>query len=120
MVPIAILNGAARELLYGKNTTQLRAHQISTASGAMPSGVYIWVVIRYLRPESARQAINTGLLWLVLAVAFEFIFGRFVAGHSWTRLFRHCNIFASQLWAPLLVWITPAPTPFYRLTASLR
>ena len=120
MVLIAILNGAARDLLYGKKMTELRAHQVSTALGAILLGVYIWVVIQYLRPESAGQAIETGLIWLTLTVAFEFIFGRFVVGHSWARLFADYNIFAGRLWAPLLVWITLAPYLLYRLTDSLR
>ncbi len=120
MVPIAILNGAARDFLYGKKMTELRAHQVSTVLGATLLGVYIWVVILYLRPGSAGQAIGAGLLWLVLTVAFEFIFGRFVLGHSWAKLFEDYNIFAGRLWAPLLVWITLAPYLLYRLTAYLR
>ena len=119
MVLIAILNGAARELLYGKKMAELRAHQVSTVLGAVLLGVYIWFVIQYLRPESAGQAIEVGLLWLILTVAFEFIFGRFVAGHSWAKMFGDYNIFAGRLWAPLLVWITLAPYLFYRLTAPL-
>jgi hypothetical protein len=115
MVLIAILNGAARESFYGKKMPELRAHQVSTASGALLLGVYIWILIRYLKPESAQQAINAGLLWLVLTVAFEFIFGRFVVGHSWARLFRDYNVFAGRLWAPLLAWITLAQWLFYRL-----
>ncbi len=120
MVLIAILNGAARDLLYGKQMTELRGHQVSTFAGAILLGVYIWFLIQYLRPGSAGQAIGIGLLWLILTVAFEFIFGRFVAGHSWARLFGDYNIFAGRLWAPLLVWVTLAPYLLYRLTASLR
>ena len=121
MVPIAIINGAARDFLYGKKMTELRAHQVSTVLGATLLGVYIcWVVVQYLRPGSAGQAMGTGFLWLILTVAFEFIFGRFVAGHSWARLFEDYNVFAGRLWAPLLAWITLAPYLFYRLTDSLR
>jgi hypothetical protein len=120
MVLIAIINGAARDFLYGKKMTEIRAHQVSTVLGATLLGVYIWAVILYLRPGSAGQAMGTGLLWLILTVAFEFIFGRFVAGHSWARLFGDYNIFAGRLWAPLLIWITLAPYLFYRLTDSLR
>ena len=120
MVLSAIINGAARYFLYGKKMTELRAHQVSTVLGAILLGVYIWVVILYLRPGNAGQAIGAGLLWLILTVAFEFIFVRLVAGHSWVRLFGDYNIFAGRLWAPLLVWITLAPYLFYRLTDSLR
>lgn len=114
MVLIAILNGAARDLFYGKKMPELRAHQISTVTGAMLLGIYIWALIGYLKPESAQEAINTGLLWLVLTIAFEFVFGRFVAGHSWARLFRDYNIFVGRLWAPLLGWIALTPYLFYR------
>ena len=114
MVLIAILNGAARDLVYGKRMSELRAHQISTVSGAILFGAYIFAVIRYAEPESARQAIHAGLLWLVLTIAFEFIFGR-TAGHSWARLFKDYNVFAGRLWAPLLAWITLAPYLFFRL-----
>ncbi len=115
MVLIAILNGATRDLLYGKKMPELRAHQISTVTGAMLLGVYIWALVRYLTPESAQQAISAGLLWLVLTIAFEFIFGRFVAGHSWARLLRDYDVFAGRLWAPLLVWIALAPYLFFEL-----
>ena len=113
MLLIAIFNGAARDLVYGKKLPELRAHQISTVTGAIFFGIYIWGLVQYLEPESARQAINTGLLWLVMTVAFEFIFGR-ISGNSWSRLLGDYNVFAGRLWAPLLIWIALAPYLFYR------
>lgn len=38
MVFIAVLNGAARDLGYGKHLSELRSHQVSTI-GAGPPGV---------------------------------------------------------------------------------
>ncbi len=110
---IAMLNGAVRELLYGKNMTELRAHQVSTASGCLLLGISIWAVIRYWRPENGQQAINVGLLWLVLTVCFEFIFGQFAAGHSLTRLFQDYNLFAGRVLTVFLAWIILAPCLFY-------
>ena len=86
MVFIAIINGAIREGWYGKHLSELHAHQLSTATGVLLFGVYIWALIRIWRPESARQAITIGLMWLGMTVAFEFLFGHYVAKQSWRDL----------------------------------
>ena len=63
MVFIAIINGAIREGWYGKHVSELQAHQISTATGVLLFGVYIWVLVRIWRPASTGQAITIGLVW---------------------------------------------------------
>ena len=55
-----------------------------------------------------------GLIWLGLTVAFEFLFGRFVAGHSWIRLLQDYNILAGRVWSLLLLWVALAPYLFTR------
>jgi hypothetical protein len=115
MVPIAIANGAVREAWYGKRVAELRAHQISTASCILLLGAYIWVVIRLWPPESVEMAIAVGLMWLVLTVAFEFLFGRYVARHSWSRLLRDYNVLAGRIWLLVLIWVAIAPYLFVRL-----
>src|SRR5215471_5601805 len=92
MVVIAIINGAFREGWYGKHMSGLQAHQISTITGVLLFGVYIWVLIRLWRPASAGQAIAIGLVWLGMTVAFEFLFGYYVAKRSWRDLFHDYNI----------------------------
>ena len=57
MVFLAIANGALREGWYGKHLSELQAHQVSTATGVLLFGVYIWVLIRIWRPASAGQAL---------------------------------------------------------------
>ncbi len=59
-------------------------------------------------------ALRLGLTWLVLTVAFEFLFGHFVMGHSWTTLFQDYNILAGRMWSIVLVRVTTAPVIFYR------
>ena len=115
LVMIAMLNGALREGLYGKYLGELRAHQVSTVSGVLLFGVYIWALVRFRRPESSKQAITIGLIWLGLTVAFEFIFMHYVAGRSWDVLLHDYNIFAGRVWVVVLVWVTVAPYVFYRL-----
>ena len=45
LVFIAIVNGAIREGWYGKHLSELQAHQISTITGVLLFGVYIWVLM---------------------------------------------------------------------------
>jgi len=115
MVFIAIANGAIREGWYGKHMSELRAHQISTITGVLLFGVYIWVLIRIWRPESAGQALTIGLVWLGMTIAFEFLFGRYVVKRSWRDLLHDYNLFAGRVWMVVLVWVTLAPYLFYRL-----
>jgi len=115
MVVIAILNGAIREGWYGKYVSELQAHQISTVTGVLLFGVYIWVLIRHWRPASAEQALTIGLVWLGMTVAFEFLFGHYVAKRPWRDLLHDYNICAGRVWLVVPVWVTIAPYIFYRL-----
>ncbi len=115
MVPIAVLNGALREKWYGKRISELRAHQVSTLIGILLFGLYIWWVVRLWPPQSGREAIVLGLVWLVLTIAFELLFGHYVAGHPWSRLLRDYNLLAGRLWILILIWIALAPYLFFRL-----
>jgi hypothetical protein len=115
MVPIAIANGAVREAWYGPHLTELRAHQVSTLGGLLLFGLYIWLVVRRWRPGTGAQAILVGVLWLAMTVAFEFLFGHFVAGHSWDRLLHDYDLLAGRLWVLIPAWITLAPYLFFRL-----
>ncbi len=112
MVVIAVANGAVREAWYGKRLSEPRAHQISTASGLLLFGAYIWFIIRFWPPESSKDALGVGLIWLVLTVAFEFLFGHYVARHSWSRLLYDYNLLAGRVWVLVLIWIAIAPYVF--------
>jgi hypothetical protein len=115
MVVIAIANGVLRQSWYGKHLSEPAAHQISTLTGIILFGVYIWLLVRFWRPTSTGQAIAIGLLWLVMTIAFEFLFGHYVAGHSWQRLLHDYNLLAGRIWLLVLVWVAVAPYLFYRL-----
>lgn len=116
MVVIAIVNGAMREAGYKKFLGELRAHQVSTVTGIALFGLYIWALSLWWKIESPAQAVTIGLIWLVLTVAFEFGFGHFVMGHSWSRLLHDYNLLKGRLWVLVLLWVAIAPYAFYRLS----
>jgi hypothetical protein len=115
MVFIAIANGAVREAWYAKRLSELRAHQISTASGLLLLGAYMWFIVYQWPPDSGQAAAAMGMTWLALTVAFELLFGRYVGRHSWGRLFRDYNLFAGRVWLLVLIWVAIAPCVFLLL-----
>ena len=120
MVFIAIINGALRESWYGKHLSELQAHQVSTVIGVLLFAVYIWALIRIWRPVSTGQALTIGLVWLGMTVAFEFLFGHYVAKRPWRDLLHDYNLFAGRVWLVVLVWVTLAPYLFYTYCISRR
>lgn len=112
-VLIAIGNGTIRQFWYRQFLGELQAHQLSVASFVLLFGVYVWFVTRWLRLSSVREAVHLGVFWLIVTVAFEFLFGHFVMGHSWERLFHDYNIGEGRLWVVVLLWETIAPALFY-------
>jgi hypothetical protein len=115
MVCIAMINGAIREGWYGKHVSELQAHQVSTVTGVLLLGVYIWVLICLWRPASAGQAITIGLVWLGMTIAFECLFGHYVAKGPWRDLLHDYHLFAGRVWRVVLVWVTLAPSLCYHV-----
>jgi len=119
LMVLAIGNGIARESLYGSGLSDLQSHQMSTVTGMLVTGAAVWAFSHFwMPPDSVREAALIGLAWLVFTVAFEFLFGRFVAGHSWEQLFQDYNLFAGRLWLVFLVWLTILPYATFKLHRS--
>ena len=115
MLALAIANGALRQFTFGKYLSELHAHQLSTATGSVILGVFIWGVIRVWPPVSSHHAVFIGLAWVMLTIAFEFGMGRLVTHRPWSQLFHDYNVAAGRVWPLLLIWIALAPSIFYQL-----
>lgn len=115
MVILAILNGVVREKIYGPFMRELSAHQLSTFIGLILFGLYIWTLTGIYRIESSSQAFVIGGMWLIMTIVFEFIFGHFLMGHPWSKLFHDYNIVKGRVWLLVLVWTAVAPYVFYRV-----
>ena len=115
---VAITNGIVRQSTYGQSVSELAAHQISTVTAILASGALVWTVHRYWAIESVSQAWTIGVLWLGMTVAFEFGFGHYVAGHSWTKLLADYNILNGRVWALFLMWVAIMPYVVFKLSTS--
>lgn len=109
LVFIAIINGAIRDIVYRDSLGDLAAHQVSTATGILLFGLYIWALGLKWELESVRQAVTVGLIWLCLTLAFEFLFFHYAMGHPWSELLDAYNIFEGKVWVLVLVFVVVAP-----------
>ena len=112
---VAIANGVMRQAFYGRYLSELAAHQLSTVTGILLTGGVVWILNRFWPIGSAREAWIIGVSWLVMTVLFEFGFGHYVAGHSWSRLLADYNLLAGRVWLLFLVWIAMLPYVIWRL-----
>jgi hypothetical protein len=110
-----VANGVLREATYGRQVSNLAAHQLSTVTGIFLTGGVVWALNRFWPIRSANEAWIIGVCWLLMTVIFEFGFGHYVAGHSWARLLADYNLAGGRVWPLFLAWITVLPYVTWRL-----
>jgi len=106
---VAIANGILRQITYSKIVSELTAHQISTVTAILASGMVVWITNRFWPIESPSQAMAIGFFWLVMTVIFEFGFGHFIAGHPWEKLTADYNLLEGRVWTLFLIWVAILP-----------
>ena len=111
---LAIINGVIRDFIYLKKFGEHKAHQLSTIILLLLITTYSYFVFGYWKLHSENEAILVGILWLILTLAFEFLFGHFVAKHSWKKLLANYNVFAGNLWTLILIWTAIVPFVYYK------
>jgi hypothetical protein len=116
---VAIANGVLRQYTYGHAVSELAAHQISTITAILASGVVVWVVNRYWAIESTSQALVIGGCWLLMTIAFEFGFGHYIAGHTWERLIADYDLLQGRVWSLFLAWVAIMPFVIHKLAQKL-
>ncbi|MHB9013841.1 MAG: hypothetical protein ACYC49_16640 [Ignavibacteriaceae bacterium] len=114
-IVIAIGNGSLRQFVYNLFFDELEAHQLSVLSFIIFFGIYVWLILPWLKLSSTAEAIRVGVFWLTLTIIFEFIFGHFVMDHPWKDLFHDYNLLSGRLWVIVLLWTAISPYLFFRL-----
>ena len=95
---LGVANGASREALYADAAGDEAAHLVSTATLLTLLGGYMRLLQRRWPLSSSREAASVGAAWAAMTVAFEFGFGHWVEGESWSDLLENYNIRAGKLW----------------------
>lgn len=102
---LAILNGLFRESVL--------IPAFGSVAGLIVSGILLCacifltalIAMPWLGPLGSRRYLLVGLLWLLLTLAFEFVFGRFVQHKPWPELFAAYTFRGGNIW-PLVLLVT--------------
>ena len=96
LIFVETLHGVGRGILRGillePYVGDLRARQIGVFSGSIIFFCIALACARWVGASRTSQLLGVGVLWLLLTVAFEVFFGRFVLGYSWKRVASDYNI----------------------------
>ena len=84
IVAIAVLNGVFRNAVIAPRLGDYLGHVVSSVILSCIILIVTCIFISNLTIAcTTADLLLIGLLWLGLTVSFEFLFGHYVAGHSW-------------------------------------
>jgi hypothetical protein len=106
---LAFANGGLHRA-YEPALGVLRSEQLSNVT--IVAAVVPWAIWmdRRAPTSSAREALEAGLLWGAMTVAFEFIGGHYINGDTWQTLVNAYDVTAGHLWPFAVAGITVAPS----------
>ena len=110
ILPFMIANGMFREVVLKRMVSDRAAEAISVALGVVIMLALTRFLLRPLAGKATSQLVRASLFLVVLTVAFEFVFGRYVDGRSWSELAANYAIWRGALWPIALAAL--AFTPF--------
>jgi hypothetical protein len=107
---IGVANGVTRQAVYANRLGDRQAHQVSSITAVAAELGYARAIHRRWPLAEARQAAEVGFLWMLMTVAFEFLFGHYVGRQSWTELAEDWDLVHGRLWPLVVASIGLAPT----------
>ena len=106
---LANINGALRELWIIPHTGELTGRALSTLILCGLVLFLTWRTIGWIRPVSFGEAVEIGVLWLILTLAFEFLVGHYVFGTAWATLLEDYDVTRARIWPLVLVLVFVSP-----------
>jgi len=97
LIAAEIVHGIARAVLLVPYVGEFRSSQIGVGTGSLIILAVALVFVRWIGASRSSQLLLIGVLWGVLTLAFEILFGRFVVGASWERLLADYNFLEGGL-----------------------
>ncbi len=104
MAVSAILNGSFRQFLLIPWIGRRAGHVVSCIT---LSAIILLISYLFFQNTTMRYSVGdlwlVGLIWMALAVAFEFGLGHFVLKRSWSVLLEDYNILKGRIWVVVLI-----------------
>lgn len=111
---VAVLNGAARDILLVPRLGDPVARALSCLTLAALIVLVTWLSLRWIHPASSGDAWTIGVMWLAMTLTFEFVAGHYLFHTEWSTLLADYNLLAGRLWILVLVTTTVAPALLFR------
>ena len=92
VIAAEILHGIARGIFLVPHVGEFRSSQIGVFTGSTIILAIALMTVRWIGATRTADLLAVGVLWLVLTLAFEMLFGRFVVGASWERISADYNV----------------------------
>ena len=119
LIFVAIANAGVREKILENKLNKLKSHQVSTISLSIFIFLFSFVFFSIMRFNALEyQYFIVGLMWTLLTVSFEFIFGYFVAKKTIKTLISDYNIFKGKIWILVLIVTFLSPWLINKITES--
>ena len=87
-----VIHGIARGIFLVPHVGEFRSNQIGVFTGLILILIVALIFVRWIGATRTTTLLAIGVVWLVLTLAFEVLFGRFVVGVSWERLAADYNV----------------------------
>jgi hypothetical protein len=92
LIVAEIIHGIVRAVLLVPMVGEFRSNQIGVFTGSVIILVIAYFTIRWIGAKRPRDLLLVGFIWLALTVGFEMLFGRFVMGLAWEKIFAGYDI----------------------------
>jgi hypothetical protein len=108
ILALASLNGAVRDLVVTPRIGDTMARAISTVILCGLILLVAWHTVRWVGPQTSKQALGMGAFWLILTLCFELGAGRY-AGKPWSQILEDYNLMRGRIWVlvPIVTVIAP-------------
>jgi hypothetical protein len=117
---LAIVNGAARDIVLAPRLGDLVARAVSCVTLAGVILLVAWLSLRWIEPLSMSDAWTIGMMWLAMTLAFEFLAGHYLFRTPWVTLLADYDIVAGRLWILVLAATLTSPAIAYYLARVFR
>jgi len=110
LAAVAIVTGALRESVLRPLVGEPWAHWIGTLAVCAIFVFLIGQFVNRLDPTAAPSELWTmGIVWVLLTVCFEMVFGRLALGNSWQELLGAYDPGSGRIWWLVLLTVLLAP-----------
>ena len=92
LIVAEIVHGILRAILFVPVVGEFRSNQIGVFTGSAIILVIAYLTIRWIGAKRPSELLLVGLIWLLLTVAFEILFGRFVMALPWEQITSGYNV----------------------------